>query len=761
MDIPDYRLSNTCGPFFFIFCFTKILKTVGVFLSYDVLKILPLSLFLFLYNFIISGILIILQKPFTSGPKLKLHQWFKVIQYSVCNCLTQIIVLLGLSLSGPLRFILIFEHNEVVVLSLLSCLFFINSNSTAKSRGTFIFICAIISILFFDHDHKEEISMSKPNPRTDVFIFSWISSIFNVFGLSDHKAGVICLILGLLLDTACKQILHKRISNFIGGSKRLNALSTIMSTLFWLLVTMVSYFSNQHEQMFDQTNNIYQSKWHILLVVFFISLAVGILDFYINSITVNKYGNQFIGSYGNMIMSFSGVLLSIFWNHPYTTSKTMLHKVAIEMSDVSDHQLSIGVIISVLLIVYACNLLASSYNRSKANKGNIVGYSKTGLPLYTFSAGEEFLHRTGQSIVSHLHKTLVEILSDDSSRRIFYYLCINLAFAFVELFYGFWTNSLALISDGFHMLFDSTAIVMGLYAAVVSRWKPSKIYSFGYHRVEALSGFINGLFLVVISFSVCCSGISRLFQPPEVNTDRLMIVSVLGLLVNLFGIMALGHSHGHSHGEKDESKHNHSHGHNHNHGHSHNHDHGHSHEHSQHDSSNMQGVYLHVLADTLGSVGVIFSSFLMDRYGFYIADPLCSLFIAVLIFRSVIPLLNQTISVLTLHQPELGHGEDCSTILKEVLTIEEVIQIRDPYIWQHTSNINCFSIKVFISSSANEQEVLDKINHYIRHFKFEFVTIQLEKEAYEMHMFGLGNKLAANVIYDKSTFAPHIVIHSI
>ena len=74
---------------------------------------------------------------------------------------------------------------------------------------------------------------------------------------------------------------------------------------------------------------------------------------------------------------------------------------------------------------------------------------------------------------------LRQILEESDSRRIFYFLCVNLAFTFVELIYGAMTNSLGLISDGFHMLFDCSALVMGLYAAVMSRWKATRIFSYG------------------------------------------------------------------------------------------------------------------------------------------------------------------------------------------------------------------------------------------------------------------------------------------
>ena len=90
-----------------------------------------------------------------------------------------------------------------------------------------------------------------------------------------------------------------------------------------------------------------------------------------------------------------------------------------------------------------------------------------------------------------------------------------------------------MISDGFHMLFDCSALVMGLFAAVISQWKPTRVYSYGFGRVEVLSGFINGLFLVIIALFVFIESLSRLFEPPEINTDRLL-VRIFSLLKRLF-----------------------------------------------------------------------------------------------------------------------------------------------------------------------------------------------------------------------------------
>ena len=163
-----------------------------------------------------------------------------------------------------------------------------------------------------------------------------------------------------------------------------------------------------------------------------------------------------------------------------------------------------------------------------------------------------------------------------------------------------------------------------------------------------------------------------MFEPPEVHHERLFVISVLGFIVNIIGIFVFQHGgdhHGHSHGGSGSHGHSHgnsnnSHGHSHSngsvhHGHSHDHNHGHSHDHDQDDNSAaepenkiFQGIFLHILADTMGSVGVIISSLLIRFFGWHIADPICSMIIAVLISISVIPLLRDTMGILMQRQPK-------------------------------------------------------------------------------------------------------------
>lgn len=141
-----------------------------------------------------------------------------------------------------------------------------------------------------------------------------------------------------------------------------------------------------------------------------------------------------------------------------------------------------------------------------------------------------------------------EVLKDKESRDIFYFLLLNLSFMVVQMLYGIWTNSLGLISDSIHMLFDCLALAVGLVAAVMSKWPASRAHPFGFAKVEIISGFANSIFLVLISISIMIEAVERLMEPPEMTTDQLLLISTLGLGVNLVGIFAFNHGHHHGHG---------------------------------------------------------------------------------------------------------------------------------------------------------------------------------------------------------------------
>eukprot|EP00041_Stephanoeca_diplocostata_P011456 m.190084 g.190084 ORF g.190084 m.190084 type:complete len:460 (-) comp18543_c0_seq2:359-1738(-) len=421
-----------------------------------------------------------------------------------------------------------------------------------------------------------------------------------------------------------------------------------------------------------------------------------------------------------------------------------------------------------------------------------------------------------------------KIFESAESRNIFLFLCVNLSFAFVELIYGFWTNSLGLITDSFHMFFDCTALVAGLVASLIARWPANERFSYGYGRAQVLGGFINGLFLIFVAMFIVTEAVERFMDPPHVDTHMLLEVSVLGLLVNILGIFAFSHahthggepcSHGHSHDAVSERKrdsnvheagqhqhghshgaggtcsgghdadHGHGHGHgqahdgNHNqkahgHGHSHGADkkpaqtshqgHGHSHgngqvcsghhgeqyspskESTQHHGHShsapeglpapatsqaikgqsrsfvLDGVLLHVIADTLGSVSVIISSMLIQMYGWMVADPICSLFTSGLILLSVYPLLSGSVSVLMQRTPAkldpflLG-------AYQQISAINGVVQYRDPHFWTLSGSDWYGTMVLVIRHDADEQQTRKAASSVLEQLGVNRMIIQVER----------------------------------
>ncbi|CAG2179938.1 unnamed protein product, partial [Oppiella nova] len=132
--------------------------------------------------------------------------------------------------------------------------------------------------------------------------------------------------------------------------------------------------------------------------------------------------------------------------------------------------------------------------------------------LPTYSNDKEYKVTRAFKVKEKLSGWLRLILSDKNSRNLFLFLLLNLSFAFVELSYGIWTNSLGLISDSFHMFFDCTALLAGLAASVITKWRSNERFSYGYVRAEVIAGFVNGLFLLFIAFFIFSEAVERAIE---------------------------------------------------------------------------------------------------------------------------------------------------------------------------------------------------------------------------------------------------------
>lgn len=689
--------SSRSAWYFGLLIIAKLLRCIGIFVTDILAKQIHVVGLLWLYKLISSVILIPVQKPLSQGKSLRKALHIRIGQLALFNCLIEIIWFYGITFCGPLRSVLVFEQSPTVVLVALMTVVK-GGSSSSKTRGVIALVVGFIALILMDSDATVEPDHSKSHSHQSVLNHLFYHAI-HWSGVSDHKSGVLLLMFALFIKMGYDSS-FRHLAVEIGGPKRLYSLVTLCSTFILMPPAILLFaFGGHHIRSY--------LEFAVLLIA--AALFVMVIDFYTESVCFQHVADPVTAAarWSPMIMFTCAFGLASMW---YTPD----HHIA------GSHAISGGVLLTLICFVIASFALTSS-TTSRSRGGHYVGLSETGLPLYTY--GEAFLQKTSRSMMLFMKETLAEILASSDSRRIFWFLCANLSFCGVEFLYGFWTNSLGLISDGFHMLFDCSALVMGLVAAVMSRWPASRYYSYGYGRVEVLSGFINALFLIVIAFFIFLEALERLYDPPEIKTDKLMVVAVAGLIVNIFGMFAFhGGEHGHSHGGGG-------HGHSHSgaaHGHSHG---GGSHGHSHGGNANMQGVFLHVLADTLGSVFVIISTLLMQYFGWKWVDPLCSLILSMLICGSVYPLLLGSMATLSQGIPP-ETDDEYDHALQEILHLEGVLSYSRSHLWQLKSDLNVGSLHVQVSDDVNEQMIRSTIMRMLKEAGVTQIAVQVEKESF-------------------------------
>jgi cobalt-zinc-cadmium efflux system protein len=276
-------------------------------------------------------------------------------------------------------------------------------------------------------------------------------------------------------------------------------------------------------------------------------------------------------------------------------------------------------------------------------------------------------------------------------RRLTWALAISVIYFFAELIAGFVTNSLALLSDAGHMLSDIGALALSIFAFRVARRPATHHSTYGFHRVEILAALFNGLMLWLIVGVIFAAAYQRIFQPPEVESYGMMIVAILGLVVNLVAAAILHSGH--------------------------------------HHNLNMRGAFLHVVSDAIGSVGAIAAGAIMLTTGWYLADPLISIFISGLILFSSWSLVKDSLSVLMQAVPK---GIRLQEVRETIEAVEGVTEVHDLHVWAVTSDIFTLSAHAVVESGGDFHEVLNGIEDTLKaRFNIEHVTIQLETESRE------------------------------
>ena len=264
------------------------------------------------------------------------------------------------------------------------------------------------------------------------------------------------------------------------------------------------------------------------------------------------------------------------------------------------------------------------------------------------------------------------------------------AFMLVEVAGGLATNSLALLSDAGHMLSDAAALGLSLFAFKFGERKGNLQKTFGYRRIEILTATINALALVAIAVFIVIEAVRRFQNPPEVATAGMLAISTLGLAVNI--VVALYMLRG---GDVRENV-------------------------------NMRGAYLHVLGDTLGSVGAIAAALAMMCFGWGWADAAASLLVAALIVKSGWGVLKESLNILMEGSPK---GVSLDGLVTRIRGVDGVLSVHDLHVWSITSGANALTAHIVVSGELSVREaerILREISHEMEYMGITHTTLQLE-----------------------------------
>lgn len=299
---------------------------------------------------------------------------------------------------------------------------------------------------------------------------------------------------------------------------------------------------------------------------------------------------------------------------------------------------------------------------------------------------------------AHGHHHVAPRAGERHRRPLLIALALTASFFLVELVGGLLTGSLALLGDAGHMLTDVLGLTMALAAITLAsrheqRTAPTTAatpHTFGLYRLEILAAFANALILFAVAIWVLIEAGRRLAGDPEVETTPMLVVAVLGLLVNLvcFQLLRAGAK----------------------------------------ESLNLQGASLEVLADAVGSVGVIVAAVVTIAFGWSWADPAIAAAIGLWILPRTWKLGSEAARVLLQSAPA---GVNLPAMQHELAALPGVVDVHDLHVWTLTSEMDAASAHLMTQADADPHAVLDQARELLAsHYGIAHATFQVEPETH-------------------------------
>ena len=268
-------------------------------------------------------------------------------------------------------------------------------------------------------------------------------------------------------------------------------------------------------------------------------------------------------------------------------------------------------------------------------------------------------------------------------------LALTVAMTVVEVFGGVLTGSLALLADAGHLFSDSFAIGLALGAVLLARRPSTARRSFGFQRAEILAAFVNGLTLVLVSGWIVWEAIDRLDEQPDVLGGWMLAVGAVGLAVNALAATILLRS--------------------------------------GRETLNVEAAYRHVLADLLGSVGVLVAALVIVATGWTLVDPLVSLAIAVLIVASAWGVLRDSTAILMEQTPT---RLDADAVARAIVDVPGVTSVHDLHVWTITSGFDALSAHVLVGRGEDCHALRRDVERALAEsFGITHTTLQVDHDA--------------------------------
>jgi len=266
-------------------------------------------------------------------------------------------------------------------------------------------------------------------------------------------------------------------------------------------------------------------------------------------------------------------------------------------------------------------------------------------------------------------------------------LAILGSFTLIEALGGYLANSIALLAEAVHMLTDTASLVLAIVAIRMGRRPASVQRTYGHRRYQPLAAFVNGQVLLLLTVGVVYEAIQRLMHPPEVDGRLMLAIALIGGIANLVAFVTLAGA----------------------------------------NSLNERGARTHVLSDLLGSAMASVAAVLILARGWVIADPLLSLLVSVLIFRSAWSLTRESADVLLESVPA---GFNVAQVEAELVGyVPGLAGVHHIHVWSMTGERPTVTLHANLSPGARHTEVLSAIRVRLsQRLRVEHTTIQIEEE---------------------------------